>query len=259
MKTHDHDSASTATPNSARPKTWARILTKTMPVPVLAIGLMAFLSIAANAPADESSSPQSITVKSDGTHIAGDLNITGDIKKNNQPWTPPPATATTLGSVKVGGGLSVTPDGTLSTASGGCGGLPNIPALTHAHYSGQSGEYSDEVATGRTYMGKPTYIISYRCFFDDEHTTRDYFGPADEQFNGLAVDIVSWGGNIKTANGVYVYPFPLSLQLQNLYGFSFYLALEGPPTRMSGFFNVEFLTPSEQGIWLTLWIEFTKI
>jgi len=92
-----------------------------MPVPILAIGLITLLSIAASTFADNPPAPQSITVTSEGTHIDGNLNITGELLKNGVPLTPPPATTTTLGSVKVGAGLSVKPDGTLSASAGGGG------------------------------------------------------------------------------------------------------------------------------------------
>jgi len=67
--------------------------------------------------------PPAISVTDQGTQVDGNLNITGDLLKNGVPWNPAttltPATATILGGIKVGAGLSITSDGLLSAIGGG--------------------------------------------------------------------------------------------------------------------------------------------
>jgi len=117
MKTHHHNPASTYTTNPARPKIRVSLLAKTMSA--FAAGLFAILSTATSLRADD---PPSLTVTGTGTHVDGNLNFTGTLMKNGVPLTLSstitPATTTTLGGVKVGANLSVTPDGTLSATGG---------------------------------------------------------------------------------------------------------------------------------------------
>jgi len=119
MKTHHRNPASTSTTNPARLKTKARLLAKTMPA--FAAGLLAILTVAPISRVD--ADPPSVSVTDQGTQVDGNLNITGDLLKNGVPWNPAttlsPATASILGGIKVGSGLSITSDGLLSVTGGG--------------------------------------------------------------------------------------------------------------------------------------------
>lgn len=53
-----------------------------------------------------------------GAQFAG-MNFSDGAGGGSSPYTLPPATASTLGGVKIGSGISVTSDGTISTSGGG--------------------------------------------------------------------------------------------------------------------------------------------
>jgi len=121
MKTLHLNPASTCATSPARPKFWARLFAKTLPA--FLAGLFVILSIVFVSIPRMEADPPSISVTDNGTQVDGSLNITGDLLKNGVPLTLSatlaPATTTTLGGVKVGANLSITPDGILSATGGG--------------------------------------------------------------------------------------------------------------------------------------------
>jgi len=103
-------------------------------MPAYAAGLFAILTVATTLRTAAQVTP-AINVTNNGTQVDGNLNITGDLTKNGVPYAPPlsPATTTTIGGVKVGSGLNVAPDGTLSTTGGATtGGFSIIEAANAA-------------------------------------------------------------------------------------------------------------------------------
>lgn len=85
--------------------------------------------------------------KSSGT-IAEAVNALGSVMGD---YELPAATATTLGGIKVGDGLAVESDGTLSASGGGGGAIATFPLEYNgmAYTAGEffSGEYAGETAT----------------------------------------------------------------------------------------------------------------
>jgi len=132
MSTHNN-TAFTCTPNPARPIIKASFLTKILPA--FAAGMFAFLFVAAIPRVN--ADPPAISVTDQGTQVDGNLNITGDLLKNGVPWNPSttltPATASILGGIKVGAGLSITSDGILSTTGGGGSSLINASIVEAAN------------------------------------------------------------------------------------------------------------------------------
>lgn len=76
------------------------------------------------------------TTSAAGLMSAADKTKLNGIATGANNYTLPAATASTLGGIKVGSGLSVTSDGTLSATGGGSGGVTRDEAVEFKYYTG---------------------------------------------------------------------------------------------------------------------------
>lgn len=134
------------------------------------------------------------TTSAPGLMSASDKTKLNGIATGANKYTLPAATASTLGGIKVGGGLSVTSDGTLSATGGGSGGVTRDEAVEFSYLTATVSNNTSTILTfedGRGYaiLTVSGGVASFYLMISIEVNT-DHYILIDNTGNGSGVAVI---------------------------------------------------------------------